>query len=273
MEIIILTNEYPPHIYGGAGVHVLNLTRELSISENAGHNVYVFCFGEQKEQKANLKVQGININFDFPYQNISHRRMINTLLRDIFITDSVSRADIVHCHTWYTMFAGCLIKQIFNVPLVITAHSLEPQRPWKAEQMGAMYRASIWIERTAFENADGIIAVSRFMKNSIRNLYKIPYKRIRTIPNGIDINQYKPTFNKDLLRGYNINLNQPYILFVGRITKQKGIFHFLNSIKYILRDVQIVLVAADPDTMDIKNDLKKADSKDKIRKKNIKFCG
>ncbi len=267
MEIVILTNEYPPHIYGGAGVHVLNLTRELSILENAGHNLHVFCFGEQREQKANLKVHGVNINFDIPYQNLSHRRMIDTLFRNIFITGSVSSVDIVHCHTWYTMFAGCLIKQIFNVPLIITAHSLEPQRPWKTEQMGSMYRASMWIERTAFENADGIIAVSRFMKNSIRNLYKIPNNKIRTIPNGIDTNQYKPTFNKDLLRSYNIDPDQPYILFVGRITRQKGIFHFLNSIKYILRDVQIVLVAADPDTIDVRNDLKKQIQKTESEKK------
>jgi starch synthase len=251
MKITFLTNEYPPHIYGGAGVHVEYLTRELSLLDGGIYNITVLCFGEQREHSSNTTIEGVQANFDFPYQDARHRKLLDTLFRNLMMVGSVSKAEIVHCHTWYTHLAGCIIKQIFGIPLVITTHSLEPQRPWKEEQLGSAYKVSTWLEKTALENADRIIAVSESMKIAVHDLYNIPFEKIRMIPNGIDVNQYKPTHNPELLVSYKINPDKPFILFVGRITRQKGVFHLLNAVKYLLPGIQIVLLAADPDTEEI----------------------
>jgi starch synthase len=144
-----------------------------------------------------------------------------------------------------------LIKQIYNVPLVLTTHSLEPQRPWKKEQLGSGYGASTWIEKTAYQNADGVIAVSRSMRMGVRECYQVPIEKIRVIPNGIDTNQYRPTFNPPLLTSYQINPDKPFLIFVGRITLQKGIVHLVNAIKYLSPGIQVVLCAGAPDTKEI----------------------
>jgi len=167
------------------------------------------------------------------------------------MTSSVRETDIVHCHTWYTHLAGCLIKEIFVIPLVITTHSLEPQRPWKEEQPGSAYRASTWIEKTAYQNADGVIAVSQSMKIGVHDLYQVPFEKIRVILNGIDVHRYQPTLNPAVLRLYHINPDKPFILFVGRISRQKGIIHLISAIKYLLSGTQIVLRAGAPDTEEI----------------------
>jgi starch synthase len=167
------------------------------------------------------------------------------------MTGAVRNADIVHCHTWYTHLAGCLIKQILNIPLVITTHSLEPQRPWKEEQLGSAYKVSTWVERTAFENADGVIAVSHFMKRAVHDIYKVPYKKIRVIPNAIDVDQYKPTFDPEFLISHKIDPERPYMLFVGRITKQKGLIHLVNSLQYLSKGIQVVLCTGAPDTEEL----------------------
>ena len=164
------------------------------------------------------------------------------------MTGAVRNADIVHCHTWYTHLAGCLIKRILNIPLVITTHSLEPQRPWKEEQLGSAYKVSSWVERTAFENADGVIAVSHFMKRAVHDIYKVPHKKIRVIPNAIDVDQYKPAFDPEFLISHKINPERPYILFVGRITKQKGLIYLVNSLRYLSKGIQVVLCTGAPDT-------------------------
>ena len=130
MKIAILTNEYPPNIYGGAGVHVEHLTRELSKLDNGAHTVKVFCFGNQKAAGANLSVQGVSAKYDFPVKDERHKKFLDTMLKDIIISGQLDGVDIVHCHTWYSHFAGMLIKQLLNVPLVLTTHSLEPHRPW-----------------------------------------------------------------------------------------------------------------------------------------------
>jgi starch synthase len=255
MRISLLSNEYPPHIYGGAGVHAEHLSRELAQLDGGSHIINIFCFGEQREHHANKTVTGIHLNSDFPYSNLHHRKLIDTLLRNILMVGSVLEADIIHCHTWYTYLAGCLIKQISNIPLVITAHSLEPQRPWKLEQLGSAYKASCWLEKTAFENADGIIAVSNALRTSINELCGVPLDKIRTIPNGIDVTFYKPTCNPDILASYGISPAKPFLLFVGRITRQKGIFHLLDAVKYLATKIQIVLIATDPDTIEIREEL------------------
>jgi alpha-maltose-1-phosphate synthase len=164
---------------------------------------------------------------------------------------SVAEADIVHCHTWYAHLAGCLLKPLLGARLVLTTHSLEPHRPWKIEQLGTAYYASSWVEHTAYQNADGVIAVSEAMRRDVHALYDVPLAKIRVIHNGIDVNEYKPTPNPAILRSYQIDPNTPYILFVGRITRQKGIMHLVNAIKYIHSQVQVVLCAGAPDTPEI----------------------
>jgi starch synthase len=158
---------------------------------------------------------------------------------------------VVHCHTWYTHLAGRLVKQLTGARLVLTTHSLEPHRPWKVEQLGTAYNASSWIERTAFENADGVIAVSASMRDDVHDLYGVPRDKIRVIHNGIDLNQYRPTPNPAVLAKYAIDPKVPFVLFVGRITRQKGIIHLVEAIKSIRPGVQVVLCAGAPDTPEI----------------------
>ncbi len=251
MRIAILTNEYPPHVYGGAGVHVEYLTRELAAIEEGRHHVSVICFGDQDIRGGNLTVRGINPNFVLPYQDLRHKRFQETMLRDLVMAGMLDDIDIVHCHTWYSHLGGCLAKQLTDARLVLTTHSLEPHRPWKVEQLGTAYRASSWIERTAYENADGVIAVSGAMREDVHSLYGVPYDRIRIIHNGIDLNEYKPTHNPGVLTKYKIDPDKPYALFVGRITRQKGIIHLVDAVKYIRSGVQVVLCAGAPDTAEI----------------------
>jgi starch synthase len=251
VKIVLLTNEYPPHIYGGAGVHVEYLSREFIRSEGGRHEIHILTFGEQKERSANIEVEGVRVHFAYPFQDPRQQKLLDTLFRNILMTGSAKQTDIVHCHTWYTYLAGCLIKQIFGIPLVITAHSLEPQRPWKEEQLGSGYRVSSWLEKTAYQNADGVIAPSQSMKTAVREFYQVPLDSIRIIPNGIDVNQYRPTFDEGILASYHINPAEPFILFVGRISRQKGIIHLVNSIRYLLPGIQVVLCAGAPDTPEI----------------------
>jgi starch synthase len=251
MRITILTNEYPPHVYGGAGVHVDYLSRELAKLEEGKHTIYVFCFGDQREYAENKTVEGIQPIPGLSIQEFSHQKLLDALFRNITMTGSVKETNIVHCHTWYTHLAGCLTKQIFDVPLVLTTHSLEPDRPWKEEQLGSAYRASMWLEKTAYQNADGVIAVSQSMKKGVHDYYQVPFQKIRVIPNGIDVKQYQPMLNPALLTTYRINPEKPFLIFVGRITRQKGIIHLVNAIKYISPNVQIVLCAGAPDTEEI----------------------
>jgi glycogen synthase len=255
MHIVILTNEYPPHVYGGAGVHVEYLTRELAALDGGAHRVSVFCFGEQREEKGNLTVQGIDAPVPVRAQDPRHGRFFETLVRDILMSGLPGDVDVVHCHTWYSHFAGCLVKQLHAAPLVLTTHSLEPHRPWKAEQLGTAYQASTWIERTAYQNADGVVAVSRAMRSDVHELYGVSYERIRVIHNGIDLNQYRPTPNPGVLGEFGIRPDVPFVLFVGRITRQKGIVHLVNAIRFMKPGMQVVLCAGAPDTPEIAREM------------------
>ncbi len=249
MKIALLSNEFPPHVYGGAGVHVEYLSKELA---HIPHNhVDVYCFGEQAEKHHNLNVHGVQPDFTFPSQNAGNHKLMDTLMRDILIAGTAKHADIVHCHTWYSHFAGCLLKPLLGAPLVLTTHSLEPHRPWKVEQLGNAYHVSSWLEKTAYQNADGIIAVSESMQRDVHELYSVPLSKIRVIPNGIDLKQYKPTPNPELLRSFGIDPELPYVLFVGRITRQKGVIHLLNAIPHMQNGLQVVLCAGAPDTKEI----------------------
>jgi glycogen synthase len=248
MRIVILTNEYPPYVYGGAGVHVEYLVRELAKLENDAHDIRVLCFGDQRVQERNLTVTGVDPHFQPAAQTPHHQKFLETLMRDIMMAGSVAQADIVHGHTWYSHLAGCLLKPLLGARLVLTTHSLEPDRPWKFEQLGTAYHASSWVERTAYQNADGVIAVSESMRRDVYDLYDVPFERIRIIHNGIDVHQYKPTPNPAVLQSYHIDPNHPFVLFVGRITRQKGIMHLLNAIQHLRPGVQVVLCAGAPDT-------------------------
>ena len=251
MRIAILTNEYPPHVYGGAGVHVEYLTRELTRLDEGRHEVSVISFGDQDLHKGNLTVRGIDPKFALPFQDPRHKRFQETMLRNLVMAGMLKDVDIIHCHTWYSHLAGCLGRQLTGARLVLTTHSLEPHRPWKVEQLGTAYHASSWVERTAYENADGVVAVSAAMREDVHSLYGVPYDKIRIIHNGIDLNQYQPTHDAAVLAKYKIDPNTPYVLFVGRITRQKGIIHLVNAIKDIRGGVQVVLCAGAPDTEEI----------------------
>ncbi|MFH1597374.1 MAG: glycogen synthase [Pseudomonadota bacterium] len=257
MRIAILTNEYPPHIYGGAGVHVHFLSKELAAMDGGRHLLKVLCFGEHKESESNPTVQGMKVDFTFPFQEPRNMRLLETIFRNVLMTGTLKEVDIIHCHTWYTHLAGCLLKQLLGKPLVLTTHSLEPHRPWKEEQLGSGYRVSTWMEKTAYENADGVIAVSRSMQDDVNGLYGVPLEKVRVIYNGIDVERYKPTFNLEVLARYGIDPDRPYILFVGRITHQKGIMHLLKAVEHLINGVQVVLCATDPDTEELGREVDK----------------
>lgn len=252
MKALILTNEYPPYIYGGAGVHVEYLTREMS--KLIG--VDVRCFGDQAVDQKPLNVRGYSVDQKMVEDSEKKlKSLFSALYNCISFNVRPIDADIVHCHTWYTHFGGILAKKSYGIPLVITTHSLEPLRPWKREQLGLGYDASMWVEKTALEMADSIIAVSKGMKRDIVELFNVDEKKIEVIYNGIDTEEYCPVESKEALTAYGIDPDRPYCLFVGRITRQKGIIHLVNAIKHIDAGAQIVLCAGQPDTPEIKHEM------------------
>ena len=258
MNIAVLTNEYPPNVYGGAGVHVEYLTAELSRLDSGAHSVRVLCFGDQDERAGSLQVRGVRPPVELPAQDPRHAKLFATLLQDLVMAGTLADVDIVHCHTWYTHLAGCVGKHLQGVPLVLTTHSLEPHRPWKVEQLGTAYDVSSWIERVAYESADGVIAVSESMKRDVYEAYGVSHERIRVIHNGIDLNQYRPAHGPSVLREFQIDAGIPYVLFVGRITRQKGIIHLVNAIRHFQPGVQVVLCAGAPDTPEIAREMSEA---------------
>jgi alpha-maltose-1-phosphate synthase len=251
MKVLFLTNEYPPNIYGGAGVHVEHLIRELYRLDGEKPALDILCFGNQNESEENKRVLGLDGFTEKSLESLKQKKLLDPLYRNLLMIGSADEADLVHCHTWYTHFAGCLLKKIMGIPLVITAHSLEPLRPWKKEQLGGAYHATSWLEKTAILNADGIIAVSEAMKNDLISLYDIDPDKVRVIYNGIDTDHFKKTENPEVLHKYGVDPQKPYVLFVGRITKQKGIIHLLEAIPYLEKGIQVVLCAGAPDTEEI----------------------
>jgi glycogen synthase len=232
-------------------VHVDHLVRELSRNRNGGHRLEVLCFGDQHERDLKRTVNGIGPVEAMSAAALRHAGLLNDLARNIVMAGLAESADVVHCHTWYTHLAGCLIKQLLQIPLVVTTHSLEPHRPWKQEQLGNGYFAAAWLEKTALGNADGIIAVSRAMKDDILELYDVPGEKVHVIHNGIDTERYCRTPNPAVLESYGIDPNRPMVLFVGRITRQKGILHLLSALGWVKRACQVVLCAGAADTQAI----------------------
>ena len=254
MQALILTNEYPPTVYGGAGVHVEYLTRELARLID----VDVRTFGEQELADGSLRVRGFPIAHDLSATPPQLRPVFGAFSRSLgFVAEPVT-ADVVHCHTWYSHLGGILAKVAYGIPLVVTVHSLEPLRPWKREQLGGGYDASSWVERTALEMADAIIAVSQGTKDDVLAHFDVEPERISIIHNGIDTDEYRPQEAADALERYGIDPAVPYVLFVGRITRQKGIVHLARAIRHLAPETTVVLCAGAPDTPEIAAEMKAA---------------
>jgi alpha-maltose-1-phosphate synthase len=254
VKSLFLTNEYPPNVYGGAGVHVDYLTRELAKLMD----IEVRCFGAQDEVFDHLRVRGFGVNTaDWTAPKNLHS-IFGAVRRCTDFNTSAVDADVVHCHTWYTHLGGIFAKLNYGIPLVITSHSLEPLRPWKREQLGGGYDFSCWVEKTAMEMADAVIAVSEGARVDLTRLFEIPAERIHVIYNGIDTEEYKPVSHQDALVRYGIDPEVPYILFVGRIARQKGIIHLANAIQYMKPGFQVVLCAGAPDTPEIAEEMQAA---------------
>ncbi len=246
------TNEYPPYIYGGAGVHVEYLTRELAQIIP----VEVRCFGDQDITDLTLRVRGYPV-WEEMKANTDRRftGVMGAFSRCLAMAKDTLDADVVHCHTWYTHMAGVLARTLWDVPLVITTHSLEPLRPWKVEQLGNGYYLSSWIEKTAIEQADAVIAVSQETREDVLRLFNVQPERVHVIHNGIDLQEYRPVAATDALERHGVDLSRPYVLFVGRITRQKGIIHLVQAIPQIDPELQVVLLAGAPDTPEIAEEM------------------
>ncbi len=251
MKTLLMSNEYPPNIYGGAGIHVQYLARELAkLCE-----VEVRCFGEQLEEGGNPVVRGAGWDRS-GYNAPEHLHSVfGALQRSLEFNTRAMDVDVVHVHTWYTHFAGILAKQAYGVPLVLTVHSLEPLRPWKREQLQGGYDFTVWLEKTAIEMADRVIAVSAETKLDILRLFDVPEEKVPVIYNGIDPDEYKPSVAPEKLRAHGVDPDRPYVLFVGRITRQKGIVHLVNAIQHLNPETQVVLCAGAPDTEAIKAEM------------------
>ena len=266
MKALFYTREFPPYVYGGAGVHVEYLADELSKLMK----IDVRCFGDQDSKSDSLSVKGYPFdNPIFDGADDKLKSVFKTLSTGIQMNTEPIDADVVHCHTWYAHFAGIIAKLCYGTPLVITTHSLEPLRPWKREQLGRGYDASSWVEKTAIEMADALIAVSKETKEDVLKHFDVDESKVHVIYNGINLEQYVETSETATLDTYGVDKTKPYVLFVGRITRQKGIIHLVNAIKYIDPDTQIVLCAGAPDTPEIGEEMKNAVNAVKKTRENV----
>ena len=244
LKVALLTREFPPEVYGGAGVHVEYLSRELSALVDLG----VYCFGAPRESA--LVVASYQPWEEIPSQG--HGSALRTMSVDLRMAADVEGADLVHSHTWYANLGGHLAKLLYGIPHVVTTHSLEPLRPWKAEQLGAGYALSSFCERTALLGADAVVAVSESTRRDVSAAYpEVAEDRLHVIHNGIDPDEYRPDPNTDVIEALGIDRSRPYVMFVGRVTRQKGIVHLLDAAESISPEAQLVLCAGAPDTPDL----------------------
>lgn len=241
MRVDLLTKEYPPEVYGGAGVHVAELTRVLRPSID----VQVRAFGAERAEEGTS-------SYSPPAELEGTNAALSTLGTDLLMAADCGGADLVHSHTWYANFAGHMASLLHGVPHVLSAHSLEPLRPWKAEQLGGGYRVSSFAERTAYEGAAGVIAVSSGMREDILRAYpSVDPEKVHVVHNGIDIDEWSPNPETSALTSRGIDPDAPTIVFVGRITRQKGLPYFLRAVRDLPADYQVVLCAGAPDTPEI----------------------
>jgi starch synthase len=246
LRVGLLTREYPPDVYGGAGVHIEYLTRELGRID--GLDVEVRCFGAPRDRPE------VAAAYE-PWEALAptaEGAALRALSVDLRMADDLGGVDVAHSHTWYANLGGHLAKLAWGVPHVVTCHSLEPLRPWKAEQLRGGYAVSSWAERTALEAADAVIAVSAGMRDDVLRCYPaVDPDRVRIIHNGIDAAEYAPGGDADVLARHGIDGDRPYVMFVGRVTKQKGIEHLLDAAAAIDPDAGLVLCAGAPDTPEL----------------------
>ncbi len=253
MRAALFTREYPPNVYGGAGVHVEYLSRELA----KRIQVDVHCWGTQKSETGNLRVLGAE-----PWSEISNgtegkfKAALEALSLNLTQIKALQGTDVVHTHTWYASMAGFWAKKLYGVPFVLTTHSLEPLRAWKSEQLGSGYAMSSWMERTAILDADAIVAVSSGTREDILRSYPVAPERVHVIYNGIDLDEYRKKTSISALEKYGVDPASPYVLFVGRITRQKGVTHLVDAIRYLPPNTQVVLCAGAPDTPEIAQEMR-----------------
>ncbi|MGA9243885.1 MAG: glycogen synthase [Silvibacterium sp.] len=254
MRVGLFTREFPPQVYGGAGVHVDYLSRELAREIE----VEVHCWGPQHSDQGNLHIRGAE-----PWAEITNgteakfKGALEAFSLNLTQVKALSSIDVVHTHTWYVSMAGFLAKKLYSVPFILTTHSLEPLRAWKAEQLGSGYAMSSWMERTAILDADAIIAVSQGTKADILRAYPdVNPELIHVIYNGIDLAEYQKTSEIKALTDYGVDPAVPYVLFVGRITRQKGVTHLVDAIRHMPPETQVVLCAGAPDTPEIAAELR-----------------
>ena len=253
MRVALFTREYPPHVYGGAGVHVEYLSRELAKKID----VNVHCWGDQHCDQGMLHVRGAQ-----PWSEITDgaegkfKAALETVSLNLTQIKALTGVNVVHTHTWYASLAGFLAKKLYEVPFILTTHSLEPLRAWKAEQLGTGYAMSSWIERTAILDADAVIAVSNGTRDDILRSYPVTPERVHVIYNGIDVAEYRYMPEESALATYGIDPAVPYLLFVGRITRQKGVTHLMDAIGYLPANTQVVLCAGAPDTPEIAREMR-----------------
>ena len=243
VRVDILTKEYPPAVYGGAGVHVAELTRALR--GRGDTDVRVRCFGDPRDE-------GGTTAYADPADLVGANAALTTMGVDLAMAADCAGADLVHSHTWYANFAGHTASLLHGAPHVVSAHSLEPLRPWKAEQLGGGYRLSSWVERTAYEAAAGVIAVSHGMRADILRSYPdLDPARVHVVHNGIDADLWQPAPDPDVVVRHGVDPDRPSVVFVGRITRQKGLPHLLRAAAALPDDVQLVLCAGAPDTPEL----------------------
>ncbi|MEA3207286.1 MAG: hypothetical protein QOE70_343 [Chthoniobacter sp.] len=258
MKALFLTNEFPPTIYGGAGVHVDYLSRELAKLMP----MEVRCYGKELREPrldtSTLKATGFGLDSSGYTAPKPLHSVFGALQRCLDWNTTDIDADIVHLHTWYTHFGGIMAKLNYGIPMVLTVHSLEPLRPWKREQLGGGYDFSCWVEKTAIEMADAVIAVSHETKADVLRLFDVPRDRIHVIYNGIDLDEYTAVKTTGALEKYGVDPRTPYVLFVGRITRQKGIVHLARAIQHLNPGFQVVLCAGAPDTPEIAAEMQAA---------------
>ncbi|MGX5656875.1 glycogen synthase [Geodermatophilus nigrescens] len=239
MRIGIVTREWPPDVYGGAGVHVEHLVAALRALP-AGPDVDVHCFGAPRPDA---------VAWPVPAGLAQANGALQALGTDVEIAAGLAGVDLVHSHTWYANGAGLLAGLVHGVPHVVTAHSLEPRRPWKADQLGGGYRLSSWVERSAYLAADAVVAVSHGMRADVLDAYPdLDPARVHVVGNGVDAEAYRPTPAPDVVRSLGVDPDRPYALFVGRITRQKGVLHLLRAADRLPPEAGLVLCAGAPDT-------------------------
>ena len=269
MRALILSNEFPPEIYGGAGVHVDELTRHL----RPLIELDIRTFGTRSEEADGWRVRGYPPVHDVAHADERLRPMLAALSRDLSMVVDPVGADVVHAHTWYTHLAGLLVRHAYGIPLVLTVHSLEPLRPWKREQLAGGYDVSSWVERMALESADAVVAVSRETREDVLRLFDVRPERVHVIHNGIDADFYQPDPATDALVRYGVDPSVPYVLFVGRITRQKGIIHLVRAIRHLAPGIGVVLCAGQPDTPQIAAEMEAGVAAARAERPNVVWIG